>query len=161
MSGVQVPLPLPKIQPRFIRGLIFGNYDSRDAEPPRAGGSNKQIGIWEYAGCGIANLRSCISRICEMNSLSRYHPSSLRSVAIGTIGRGDVILITRNGCHDEVSNANEDGQHNVLCVYPTKHKFPDFVRIYQFQQIYLHILDITLDIEKYVYMRNPFACFTL
>ena len=31
VSGVQVPLPLPKIQPRFIRGLIFDNYDSRDA----------------------------------------------------------------------------------------------------------------------------------
>ena len=27
--------------------------------------------------------------------------------------------------------------------------------------MYLHILDIIPDIEKYVYMRNPFACFTL
>lgn len=31
VSGGQVPLLLPKIQPRFIRGLIFVNYDSRDA----------------------------------------------------------------------------------------------------------------------------------
>ena len=66
VSGVQVPLPLPKIQPRFIRGLIFDNYDSRDAEPPRAGGSNKQIGIWEYAGCGIATGASVYCFQCVL-----------------------------------------------------------------------------------------------
>ena len=125
---------------------------------PRGRGVNQAN---RRTGTPVANGEFAKMRHNVPNSLSRYHPSSLRSVAIGTIGRGDVILITRNGCHDEVSNANEDGQHNVLCVYTTKHKFPDFVRIYQFQQIYLHILDITLDIEKYVYMRNPFACFTL
>jgi predicted GIY-YIG superfamily endonuclease len=54
------------------------------------------------------------------------HPSSLRSVAISTIGRSDVILITRSGCRDGVNEVNADGQKIMFYVYIIQSiNFPD------------------------------------
>ena len=51
-----------------------------------------------------------IENVLASESLNIHHPSSLRSVAIGTIGRGDVILITRNGCRDGAHEVCVDGR---------------------------------------------------